>query len=289
MATNPLFLHLKDKKAKSLGLDYLPAGIQIINTVDCESRCKQCAYGSLRKENPGELSQSDIENIVGQALELSVRHFLFIGSEPKGRHHKDLILNVAEKFPQAFFDPFSGGQFPEHYDLERMQRLGNVNYIFSIEGLSEYSDKRRGCGSLERTEETIAAFKHAKIPFSLSVTLTKENYEHVTSNNFLEYVGKFKPFFVFFLPYVPMGEEPRMDLVLSKEEKFDFDKKVGQINKDGRYAMWFMTGADYEPVDGMCRAGDRNLAILPNGTVVPCGFMHIGVDNIKDKSCLLLK
>ena len=94
-----------------------------------------------------------------------------------------------------------------------LKKSRNLITIFSIEGKEKQTDDRRGEGVYEKVFSAVEKLQKEKLLFGSSVTVTTDNLEEVTSDEFIEKL------------------EQRDCKALIFKEKYSFDKAFSIIEE----------------------------------------------------------
>ena len=89
------------------------------------------------------------------------------------------------------------------------KNAGNLVPILSMEGTQEQTDNRRGSGVYQRLVQAAGRLHESGILFGVSVTVTTENLNEVTSDDFLKRLKHLGCKVVLYVEYVPVGEESK--------------------------------------------------------------------------------
>jgi len=161
-----------------------------------------------------------------------------------------------------------------------MKKQKNIVPLISLEGCEEETDERRGKGVYERLLKTITTLKKQSLFFGTSLTLTKNNFETITSEHFIQNLIDRGCKFFLFLEYNPIkpGTEKWM---ITQDQR----KKTMEIMKAFRAkwpALFISVPGDEEEIGGCLSAGRGFIHISAEGDVEPCPFAPYSDMNLKN-------
>lgn len=275
---NVFIIGLQQRKAfeQKTGVHPLTS-ILISPTMKCNSRCKYCS--AARHSQSEDMSLELFDRILNEATEMGTHTCMVLGGEPFIR--KD-ILKVFGKHKDIGFVVYTNGTLFDKKLAMKIARLGNVITAFSIEGFEKKTDERRGKGSYKQVLKAMSYAKEYGLFYGYAVTITRKNFDEVTSDKFIDAMIKNGCSMGWHFPYVPVGKNPLLSRVLTPEQKINLAKKVSSIRKRKKILLY-----DYlqNPLfEGGCKAGGSgHIHIISNGNVEPCTLVHFYVDNVKSK------
>ncbi len=260
---------------------HAPSHIVISPSMRCNLKCRGCYSGMYSKE--GELSEAEIDRILGEAEEIGSSLVVVSGGEPYLM--KDVWLRLWEKHPRMYFLTYTNGTLLDEDTVQALARLGNVSPAISIEGFREETDRRRGAGVFDAVLGSMQRLKAARLPFGVSVTYTRENAEVVSSEEFVRFCVEQGALYGWYFMFVPVGKDPVLELVPTPEQRLEVGKRVSELRQ--KVPIFLADFWNDGPSVGGCLAGGRlYLHIVNSGRVECCVFAHFGVDNIREKSLL---
>ena len=253
-------------------------------TMACNMHCEGCWSGTYgHKAN---LTNEDMDRIVTEGKELGVYLYMLTGGEPTIRM-KD-IMDLAEKHSDCFFGLYTNSTLITEEICERVQKLGNITFMLSIEGTPETNDSRRGEGHYDAVMKAMDLLKKYGILFGISVCYTRANIEAVTSDEFFGMLDEKCARFGFYFHLMPVGNNAVPELMPTVEQRKYMIKRIREVrggdNGFDFYPMDFQNDGEFV---GGCIAGGRNyFHINSNGDAEPCVFIHFSDSNIHEKSIL---
>jgi len=248
----------------------------------CNLKCKGCYAASTSGGN--KLDWSTLEHIVNEAKTLwGIRLVVFSGGEPllyssQGKG----VLDIVEQNPDLLFLMFTNGTLVNETTATRLSRLGNLTPAFSIEGMRALTDDCRGEGVFNMIMNGIKLVRKAGVPFGVSVSVTRHNYEEVLSDEFLKlFFNELGAFYAFFFQYLPIGRQPSFELMPTPAQRLSFWRRAWEVIEDKR--LFLIDFWNHGPlVNGCISAGRAGgyLYIDWNGNVMPCVFTPYAAANI---------
>lgn len=262
----------KRKYEKELGIK-IPWSLVIDVTSNCNIHppCKGCHAAEYpHSEGP---SLAKLNKLVGEAQELGISNIVFSGGEPLTREAD--LLQVMSEHPYLNYSIFSNGTLIGEGTAERFLSTGAVTAIFiHIEGGRETTDKFMGKGNYERITRGMQHLKNCAFPFGFGITVSTENFNEVTSQEFLDDLRQRGCSFGIFFPYVPTGRHPKPELMLNSEQRDKLAKVSQQANKSG---LLVISPEEYYRRDAGCSAG-LYASVTVDGRIQPCVFIHHASD-----------
>lgn len=262
-----------------------PYLLLISPTNNCNLRCKGCYAGSDATKKDY-LDFDTFDRILTEKRNLWGSHFTAIsGGEPfiyksKG---KDL-LDMAERHRDEFFLVYTNGTLIDDETAARLEELGNVTPAISVEGYEKETDERRGKGVFQKVMKTFERLRKYGVPFGISVTGTKHNWDMITRDEFVDfYFFEQGAFYGWLFQYMPIGRSTDLDLMVPPEYRAEMWKRTWDIvNRKKVFYADFWNSATAS--SGCICAGRPNgyYHIIWNGDITPCVFVPYAADNIYD-------
>jgi len=251
-------------------------------TNTCNLNCYGC-YAHEYSRGQG-LSYATLDRIIREAKSLGIRFLTISGGEPfyyKDKETGKDLLDLAKEHNDIYFQVYTNGTLLDEERIEKLARLGNVVPAISLEGFKKETDERRGKGVWEKINKARENLYRAGVLQGFSVTVTKENAEMVSSDEFIDDLVDRHISFGWYFIYIPIGKKPATELMPSPEQRTRLRHKVWEWrSKKPIFAGDFWNDG---PWTGGCIAGGRKyFHINSKGDVEPCVFVHFAVDNIFD-------
>ncbi len=248
-----------------------------LHCAGCYSRCNEA---TTDKKPVDQLSGEEWKKIFDEAEELGVSFILLAGGEPLLRW--DVIQEAGRKpgilFPVFTNGTFIGGKYMDLFDQHR-----NLIPVISIEGNKEKTDSRRGEGVYDKLISAMDGLCERDLIFGASVTVTSENLEEVTSDDFLNSLSERGCKLVIYVEYVPVTEEST-ELALSDAEKDHLMAEMSRIRSDHQDMVFVSFPGDEKSSGGCIAAGRGFFHINSHGGAEPCPFSPYSDVNVRDTS-----
>jgi MoaA/NifB/PqqE/SkfB family radical SAM enzyme len=263
----------------------IPWAILLDPTSACNLHCKGCwaaDYG-----NRLNLSYEDIDSIIEQGKELGVYMYIYTGGEPLVR--KDDLIKLCEKHDDCIFLCFTNATLIDEQFCQDLLRVKNFIPAISQEGSKETTDFRRSVGVnysvYDKIEHGMNLLKEHGLPFGISCCYTSENYEAVSSPEYIDQLIDWGALFVWYFHYMPVGSDANIELMVTPEQREEMYHKVREYRvTKAIFPMDFQNDGQY--VQGCIAGGRRYLHINANGDMDPCVFIHFSDTNIHDHTLL---
>lgn len=260
-------------------LGFRPPFILILSpTLKCNLRCKGCytlGYG-MKPELPLELA----DRVLRECQELGIYFVTILGGEPMLYPH---LLDLIESHQDIFFQIYSNGTLLTQEKAQRLADLGNVAVVLSIEGDEKETDSWRGKGVHKAIMQAFEYLNKAGIVIGTSATVTKQNVEVVSSEEFIDKMIALGSVAQMYFLYIPVNGMADFSLMVTPEQRDHLRRSVLTIrNTKPIFVLDFWNDGPY--VNGCIAAGRRYFHINATGDVEPCVYTHIASDNIRNTS-----
>ena len=246
----------------------------------CNLRCSHCYQDDYSAFS----SRKSLEAVLNQYSRLleeyGFKGYLNItGGEPLA--HPDLFWLLEEAGNRGITTAvLTNGTLIGRREAAELKRL-DVDYVqVSLDGLRETHDKIRGEGSFDLAIRGIRELKAQGIYVTVAFTAQRENYKELSRlADFCNNLGADK---LWFDRVVIPKDEDKNNLSLSSKEYSALCRKASRLNRQGKIscarALQFISCKEKSIYS--CNAGSRLLAILADGTVMPCRRLPIEVGNV---------
>ena len=263
----------------------IPWAILLDPTSACNLHCKGCwaaDYG-----NRLNLSYEDIDSIIEQGKGLGAYMYIYTGGEPLVR--KDDLIKLCEKHDDCIFLCFTNATLIDEQFCQDLLRVKNFIPAISQEGSKETTDFRRSVGVnysvYDKIEHAMNLLKENGLPFGISCCYTSENYEAVSSPEYIDQLIDWGALFVWYFHYMPVGSDANIELMVTPEQREEMYHKVREYRvTKAIFPMDFQNDGQY--VQGCIAGGRRYLHINANGDMDPCVFIHFSDTNIHEHTLL---
>ena len=248
-----------------------------LHCAGCYSRCNGATSDQACTD---QLSREEWERVFDEAEDMGVSFILLAGGEPLLRRD---VIEEAGKKPGIMFPIFTNGTFIGDQYMDMFDAHRNLVPVLSIEGDRDKTDSRRGEGVYDTLISVMDGLKAKDLIFGASVTVTTENLNEVTSEEFLNSLSERGCKLVIYVEYVPMTEESR-ELALSDDDRDRLLDETARVRKD-HPEMVFVSFPGDEKTSGGCLAAGRGFFhINSHGGAEPCPFSPYSDVNIRNTS-----
>jgi MoaA/NifB/PqqE/SkfB family radical SAM enzyme len=256
---------------------HVPPVLVFSVTSKCNLHCKGCYYQTLHQTSQRDISDERLVKAIAEAKELGVSFIVFGGGEPLMRPH---ILDIPAKYPQIMFLMFTNGLLINDHVLEKMSEKRNVVPLLSLEGYQTDTDERRGKGVYELLQKSINMLKRKGIFWGTSLTVTRNNFDEVTENEFVEKLVNSGCKLFMFVEYTPVKEGTE-NWVLTEKQRLELVKRRDAFRLK-HHAVFVALPWDEEEIGGCLSAGRGFVHISAEGNVEPCPFVPFSDTNISN-------
>ena len=264
--------------------EHIPPFLIASITSLCNLHCAGCYARSLETCTDGapvrQLSAQDWGKIFAEAGELGIGFILLAGGEPMVR--KDVLAEAA-KYPEILFPIFTNGTMISEDYFTLLNQHRNLIPVFSVEGGRETTDTRRGMGVYDKVQTAMKKLRDNRMIFGVSVTVTAENMQEVTS---LDFVGKMSAVgckAIFYVEYVPTGHAKR-GLALDDAGREKMAARIDAIRSVDDSMITISFPGDEKSSGGCLAAGRGFFHINSHGAAEPCPFSPYSNINVKETS-----
>lgn len=268
--------NLRNKHLKN-GLEVPPLLI-ISLTSDCNLNCKGCYSKKLHQHITNKLSAERFRAILSEASTLGISIILLAGGEPLMRWD---LIEIAAEFPKIMFPIFTNGLLIDQQKMDFFLKHKHLIPVISLEGKENETDERRGIGVWDNFQLLKEELNLNNMFWGISLTVTSENYNLVTSDDFTTHLLKKGCSLFFYVEYVPINQDK--NLVLTPQQKETLQPLVDRFMDD--FAGIFVAfPGDENQYDGCLAAGKGFFHINPAGAAEPCPFAPFSDFNLNQSS-----
>ncbi len=247
----------------------------------CNLNCKGCFHWALHEAGDIEMSDGKLRNTIEEARDIGVSIMVIGGGEPMMRPE---IIDIAAEFPEVIFLVFTNGLLLDEEKLDRIRKNRNFVPVLSLEGDRAGTDFRRGEGVYTGLEKIIRKLKKRNIFWSVSLTLTRLNYDTIMDDDFVGNLVSQGCKLMFFVEYTPITEGTE-EWLISNEQRENLIVKRDEFRKK-HPALFIAVPGDEEEIGGCLSAGRGFIHINPLGDVEPCPFAPYSDTNLRDASLI---
>ncbi len=273
----------KRQAAEAAG-EHIPAFLIASITSSCNLHCagcfSRCTEGTVDTAPVRQLTAGEWARIFDEAKDLGISFVLLLGGEPLLRRD---VLEAAGERRDILFPVFTNGTFMDEAYLELFDRRRNLLPVLSLEGGRERTDARRGAGVYDRLTENMDALRKRGAIFGVSVTVTRENLQEVTSEAFMDMLSARGCRTVIFVEYVPVTEDDR-ELAPGDKEREYLREAILRLRKAFTDIVYLSFPGDEKSSGGCIAAGRGFFHINSHGGAEPCPFSPYSDVNVKGSS-----
>ncbi|MCR4656458.1 MAG: radical SAM protein [Lachnospiraceae bacterium] len=275
----------KRKMAEKKG-NHIPPFLIASITSKCNLHCagcySRCNHATVDTEPVVQLTDEEWFRIFDEADELGISFILLAGGEPMLRRG---VIEAAGRKKNILFPIFTNGTFMDERYFDLFDKSRNLIPIMSIEGKKETTDLRRGVGIYDRLIKNMDELNSRGLIFGASVTVTTENINEVTSDDFLNELSYRGCKAVIFVEFVPMADESK-HLAPGEKERESLKTEILRL-REKRPEMVFISFPGDEKSSGGCVAAGRGFFhINSHGGAEPCPFSPYSDVNIRNTSLM---
>lgn len=250
-------------------------------TEACNLSCTGCyarsnGICSSEKTDVQDLAGDQWDRFFREAANMGIFFTILAGGEPLLRRD---VLEKAAEINHMIFPVFTNGTLLNEEYIDFFSRHLHLIPILSIEGSRDHTDKRRGSGIFSKVTEVMNRFKTKKILYGVSITVTPENMEAVTSESYLNELYALGCKIVIYVEYVPV-EPDTEHLTLNPRRQKKLDRSISIREKSFDKMVFLSFPGDEKFMGGCLAAGRGFLHINPHGNAEPCPFSPFSDHNI---------
>jgi len=270
-------------------------------TEKCNLKCKHCYLDGSFSKN--ELTTKDLYKILDDYIYLlrlfNIKGRLMItGGEPLMRKDIFKFLKRISQYNREILDIgiLTNGTLITSVIAKKLRKLGVSGVGLSLEGLESNNDFIRGKGTFKKIIRAVKILIDSGITPNIEFTANKLNYKEFPK--VVELGEKIGLPLIAASFFVPEGRGLKMQkLKLSYSELKDYYRKARLLsqylkNKKSHLQVYptrplcFLAKKTKE--NFICKAHKEGefLTVMPNGDIIPCGFMPIKLGNIRQESLI---
>ena len=258
--------------------EFFPAFHFISVTDDCNLNCQGCwVTGKLQNSR---MPVEKLDSIITQTKEKGSYFFGILGGEPLLYQP---LFDILKKHSDCYFQLFTNGTLLTPEVAEKLRKLANVTPLISFEGDEEIADIRRGGDDVyNKTQQAIVNSTNAGLITGVAMSVCKSNIELAFSDSFIQSLIKKGVTYLWYYIYRPVGENPNVELSLSKGEI----QELRQFMVDARtkYDIVIVDAYWDENGNGLCPAATGlSHHINASGDIELCPVIQFATDNVSDK------
>jgi len=281
---------LASRKASRIRMKYEEEGLHVPGfliasiTSSCNLHCAGCYsrfnHATIDETPVRQLNSEDWQKIFDEAQSLGVSFILLAGGEPMIRRD---IIKAAGNRPDIIFPIFTNGTFIDEEYFDLFDRCRNLVPVLSIEGGRDTTDVRRGSGVYDKVSDNMDILKEKGLIFGASITVTTENYQEVTSRDFVNDLSEKGCKLIFFIEFVPVTDEAEYLAPGDKEREY-IAQAVDALRSEREDIVLLCFPGDELALGGCMAAGREFFHINSHGDAEPCPFSPYSDSNVKETS-----
>ncbi len=265
---------------------HVPPFIIASITSSCNLNCAGCYsrhnHATVDAKPVRQLRSEEWLDIFDQAEDIGVSFILLAGGEPMIR--RDIIKAAGNK-PNILFPIFTNGTFMDDDYFELFDKSRNLIPVMSIEGDRETTDKRRGAGVYDKLVSNMSLLQEKGLIFGASVTVTKDNIEEVTGEEFIDSLAEKGCKLVIYVEFVPVDDEAS-NLAPDDADREFLKERISVLRKEYEETVFVSFPGDEKSSGGCIAAGRGFFHINSHGDAEPCPFSPYSDINVRDTSLL---
>jgi MoaA/NifB/PqqE/SkfB family radical SAM enzyme len=247
-------------------------------TNHCNLHCQGCYHQALREVSKPELSDQELNNIVGEARDLGISFIVLAGGEPLVRKN---IVKITQDYPDVLFLMFTNGLLITDEMAVQFKKQRNLVPLISLEGYDQDTDNRRGEGVFQLLQRTIQRLRQQEVFFGVSLTVTRSNFNTLTESGFIDKITGWGGKLILFVEYTPI-EENTDDWLITQQQRLELAKLMEVFRK--KYSALFVNVPGDEKDFGGCLSAGRGFVhVSAEGDLEPCPFAPYSDVNLRDK------
>lgn len=267
----------------------MPNIINLYITDNCNLRCKHCYVDFSNKLN--ELTFENINDIVNKFIDFFPEHKIdcinILGGEPFVHPNIEEIIKFCSEKAKVRLS--TNSLMLPNINVEILKLLDYIQ--FSTESLQEdTANYYRGEGFYKRLLNSIKIIKKINVKFGFKFTITKQNFNAIEKEYQLaKELGANRISIGRLIP-IGNGKEIQEQCVNSEQLKTVIDKTIlfmikNKIKFSMSDGLWnceiaiLMKSVENIKFTG-CTAGDKNLCVIPDGSILLCRRLNIPIGNI---------
>lgn len=250
-------------------------------TDNCNMACRHCLFASSPHEKR-ELSTERVLKLTGEANALGCRMFALTGGEPlvhKGAHE---IISSMLGIKDCHVAILTNGLNVEDFFTDKSYDFNRLHLQISVDGIGKTHDKIRGRGMFSALENSMEWLSHNKIPFTISMCVTKSNVKEM--KDVVEFAARSGASNIHFMWYFIRGRgESKQFAKISTIYKHLLEaKEAGErtgVTIDNIEAVKNMIFAPCGTIHDGSTAGWEALAVGPDNCVYPSAAT-VGIEKL---------
>lgn len=250
----------------------------------CNLRCKHCYIDERRRDLPLAKMKEGISNILRPISNwVDEINICLSGGEPFMYPNLEEIVLYLKKWKKIKKIMFTSNGTIVNKDLFKKIGKHIDNIQISLEGGETINDQIRGKGIYKCVEKNIAIYKSMNCRIAINMTIHKLNYKEIDS--VVNFCLRNKVNILAITRLVPVGSEKKLiKMMLSSEQIKNIYKKLYILSKKYQKKLKFSFDRPLwnivdNNIGAPCSVGMNAIAILSDGTILPCRRLEIPLGN----------
>jgi Predicted Fe-S oxidoreductases len=250
--------------------------IYLETTKECNLKCIGCFSEEIDGKSQGSILDNNQK--LFQFL-LDIPNVVMLGGEPFHKSARKSLKEFIKQYTHRLTIVTNGTLIDEEV-ADMLKDRYNISILISIDGNEELHDNRRGKNVFNTIQKNVKLLNDRKILWGVSTTMTAQNIDYVTSEEYIRLCQKLGSFFTLYIPYCPTSCQQNDQYQLDFKQYTTAVNRIQELNQNTDYASIHII--ENETNYGKCRAGSRGLYIAANGNVNPCPIISYSPFTIDD-------
>ncbi|OGW18894.1 MAG: hypothetical protein A3G93_12520 [Nitrospinae bacterium RIFCSPLOWO2_12_FULL_45_22] len=262
----------------------IPATLTFAVTYHCQATCIHCSSEQHKSAGKEELSTSECQRVIDQALDLGVINIVFTGGEPLLRKDIFQLIKHVDK-DRAICNMFTNGQYLTDDNIEKLLEAGIYALLVSLDSPDpeKHDSWRRIPGLFEMTTAGIQRALKAGILTGISTYISREGLAAGDHEKMMELGRQLGVHEVIFFDTLPAGRfRDNYEGLLTMEDKEVIRDFTNKYLYDTQYPGIITQAWINHPKGSGCFAGNEQFYITAYGDVCPCDFTPLSFGNIRE-------
>lgn len=260
-------------------------------TRGCNLRCKHCLNDS-GEIMANQLNNEEFEKLINDLAKAGIQEIRFTGGEPL--LYKDIYKLIKLATDNGICTSLgTNGTLATEEVAKKLKEAGLKKVVVSIDGTRDMHDEIRGKGNYDKAIEGLKKLKDAGIDVRVNAVIMKSNMEDVIR---LAKEMNREKITLFIRRFIESGrgENLKCNMLDQKDYQYVKEQLKEELSDDTPYVNghYLRINEGVHPriplpftIRG-CKAGQRAIAIMPDGEIQLCGFLSAqgfpGVDNVRN-------
>lgn len=260
-------------------------------TRGCNLRCKHCLNNS-GEVMPNQLNEKEFEDLIIELSKAGIQEIRLTGGEPL--LYKNIYKLIELCTENGICTSLgTNGTLVTDEVAKKLKKAGLKKVVVSIDGTEDMHNQIRGKGNYKKSMEGLKFLKNAGIDVRVNAVIMKSNMEDVI--NLAKEMNKEK-ITLFIRRFIESGRGENLKDNMLNQKDYEYVKE--QLKEELDDSTPYVNGHYLRINEGVhpriplpftirgCKAGQRAIAIMPDGEIQLCGFLSAqgfpGVDNVRN-------